>query len=765
MPLRKFAILSKLPLSYWVPGAILCFLVAVAIGFYLEQVKLADAQIERDTIAAMTMEATSMQRSIEYFLSINRLEQVQQELNEKSTDLEVEMQAVVNEKGVIIAAGKRYRIGQKLIQRCQEIEELHKGLNFAQIEKNVRDRGLGSITLDSARTYAVALYPVTLGVTQGQLQPKRTGAYVIGRNLLARKLAARRLVTEQIAGFAVPLAGMAGLFSVLFYFVISRRVGALIKTARQFALGDLNARAGLHGKDELAEIGAAFDDMASRVASVQKDLQKMSFSVEHASDSIFWVSRDGRILYANAAACADRGYTREEMLAMNIFDLNPDFQQPGVFKSFFEDLKRRGSIRRQSRHRMKDGRIFPVEVSSNYVYIGGEEFNFATVHDLSERQQHERHVLRTQRMESIGTLAGGIAHDLNNALAPIMMSLGMLRLQYPAESKMLEIVEARTKRCADMVRQLLNFVRGAEGERATLQPARLIQEMENLMTGSFPKNIEILVKCDPKLPNVLGDATQLHQVLMNLCVNARDAMPNGGTLMLAAQPVSLDAAQAQSIPEAKPGNYLLLRVSDTGTGMPPEILDRIFEPFYTTKAQGKGTGLGLSTVMGIVKGHDGFLKVYSQPGQGSTLNVYLPVDRATNDTEHLAKPAVKLRGQGETILLVDDEPGVREVARALLQRMNFKVLTASDGAEALKQAAEHHAELRGIITDLHMPQMDGLAFIRALRRQLPNIPVVVSSGRMDDFTTGEFNKLGRVNFLDKPFTEEQLAAALAKMLI
>jgi PAS domain S-box-containing protein len=763
MPTRKFPILSSLPLRYWVPGAVLFFTVVVAIGSYFEQVKVADAEIERDTVAAMLLEATSMQRSIEYLLSINRLEQIQQEMVEKSTDCEVEVQALINEHGVIIAAGKMYRVGQTLMQRCGVIEQTHKGLDFAQMEKNVRASGLGGITLDSARTYAVAFYPVTLGVKQGQLHSNRIGAYVIGRNLQARKLAARALVARQIAEFTIPMAGMAVLFMVLFHFVISRRVDVLINASRQFALGHAGARAGLHGKDELAEIGAAFDDMAERVAGAQKELEKMNFSVEHSSDSIFWVSRDGRILYANAAACADRGYTREEMLAMNIFDLNPDFQQPGVFKSFFEDLKRRGGIRNQTRHRTKDGRIFPVEVSSNYVYIGGEEFNFATVHDLSERQQHERQVLRAQRMESIGTLAGGIAHDLNNALAPIMMSLGMLRMQYPTESQMLEMVEARTKRCADMVRQLLNFARGAVGERVTLQPARLIQEMESLMKASFPKNIQILVKCDPTLPNVLGDATQLHQVLMNLCVNARDAMSDGGTLTVAAQPISFDDANAKSIPEAKPGNYLLLRVSDTGTGMTPEIQDRIFEPFFTTKAQDKGTGLGLSTVMGIVKGHGGFLKVYSQPGQGSTFSVYLPAADAAGDTEHLVKPAVKFRGQGETILLVDDEPGVRQVAKALLQRMNFKVLLAGDGEEGLKCVAEHRAELRGVITDLHMPQMDGLAFVRALRRQLPDVPVVVSSGRADDFTTGEFNKLGRVGFLDKPFNEEQLAAAVGKM--
>ena len=405
---RKFIILPHLPLRYWVPGAVFIFTVVVAICSYVQQVRLADAQIERDVIAAMTMEATSLQRSIEYLLSINRLEQIQQDLNEKSTDLEVEVQALIDEHSVILAAGKRYRVGQTLAQRCNEIEQNHKGLDFAKMEKTVRDSRLGSITFDAHRTYAVAFYPVALGVTQGQLQYKRIGGYVIGRDLLARKLAARTRVKWQIAQFAVPMAGMAGLFVVFFYLVISRRVGTLIDASRQFALGDLNARADLQGKDELAEIGAAFDNMAGQVASAQRDLEKMSFSVEHAGDSIFWVSRAGRILYANTAACADRGYTREEMLTLDVFALNPDYQ-PELWKTFFEDLKRRGSIRRQTRHRTKDGRIFPVEVSANYVYIGGEEFNFATVHDLSERQQHERQVLRAQRMESIGTLAGGIA--------------------------------------------------------------------------------------------------------------------------------------------------------------------------------------------------------------------------------------------------------------------------------------------------------------------------------------------------------------------
>jgi CheY-like chemotaxis protein len=315
-----------------------------------------------------------------------------------------------------------------------------------------------------------------------------------------------------------------------------------------------------------------------------------------------------------------------------------------------------------------------------------------------------------------------------------------------------------------MVRQLLSFAKGSEGERVIIQPGHLVKELEKMMEGTFPKNIQLVIKCDPKLPTVRGDATQLHQVLLNLCVNARDAMPHGGTLTLEAQRMKMDAAHASSIPDAKPGQYLALRVRDTGTGIPPEIIDRIFDPFFTTKGPDKGTGLGLSTVMGIVKGHGGFLQVDSQPGKGSTFTVYLPTAGAGSDTEHVTKAAVEFRGQGESILLVDDEADVREMERVVLRHLNFKPLTAFDGADGLIQAALHRTELRAIITDLQMPHMDGLTFVRMLRRMLLDIPVMVASGRLEDTVAGEFKALGVTCHLGKPFTEAQLAEALKKLL-
>jgi len=380
--------------------------------------------------------------------------------------------------------------------------------------------------------------------------------------------------------------------------------------------------------------------------------------------------------------------------------------------------------------------------------------------DITQRLNHERLALRSQRLEAIGTLASGVAHDLNNALAPIMMGVELLKMQYPKESENLEMFRNSARRATDIVRQLLSFAKGAAGERVLVRPSHLVREMASMMKSSFPKNINLSVKCDPKLPAIMGDPTQLHQVLLNLCVNARDAMPSGGILTLGAQCQKVDAMYASSIHDARPGNYLALRVQDTGTGIPAEILDRIFDPFFTTKGPDKGTGLGLSTVLGIVKGHGGFLQVYSQPKKGATFTVYLPVDGADHETEHIRKVDGQFHGHGETILFVDDDAAIREMGRAVLNRLNLKTLTATDGADGLIQAAQHRDELWAIITDLHMPNMDGLTFVRLVRRILPDLPIVMTSGRMEDEEAKEFKTLGVTRQLDKPFTELQLAEML-----
>lgn len=384
--------------------------------------------------------------------------------------------------------------------------------------------------------------------------------------------------------------------------------------------------------------------------------------------------------------------------------------------------------------------------------------------DITAMKLIERQQMRSQRLESLGTLAGGVAHDLNNSLAPILMGMGILQDQYPEEQKLITMIHNSAKRGADMVRQLLAFAKGVDGKRISLQPAQLVTELESLMKGSFPKNIELQVCCENPLPLVSGDATQLHQILLNLCVNARDAMPHGGTLTMEAAAVDIDELYARSVSDAKPGRYVCFKVADTGDGIPPDILDRIFDPFFTTKSQEKGTGLGLSTVLGIIKGHGGFVQVHSTVGKGSSFAVYLPASQSSIAGAKDADPVKPYQGHGETVLFVDDEAALRDVGETVLQRLNFIPIVAVDGEDALIKATENRGALKAIITDMHMPHMDGLAFVHAVRRTLPDIPIILASGRVDDSVAKDFKALGVTARLDKPFTEAQLAEMLSGLL-
>jgi CheY-like chemotaxis protein len=295
----------------------------------------------------------------------------------------------------------------------------------------------------------------------------------------------------------------------------------------------------------------------------------------------------------------------------------------------------------------------------------------------------------------------------------------------------------------------------------TLQPRHLISEIESIIERTFPKNIELTVIYGDNLHPILGDATQIHQVLLNLCVNARDAMPDGGQLTIEAHNHTVDALYASGVPELKAGQHVRILISDTGTGMPPEVIERIFEPFFSTKSADKGTGLGLSTVIGIVRSHSGCVQVYSVPGEGTRFSVYLPVaeeSSAISITPFV--PEIDFAGDGRSILVVEDEPAVREIARAVLLSLDFKVLTANDGEDALLQLAAGSINLSLIITDLHMPKMDGLAFVKKARELAPDVPIIVSSGRLEKADADRLAEHGVRALLHKPFTQGDLVASL-----
>jgi PAS domain S-box-containing protein len=387
--------------------------------------------------------------------------------------------------------------------------------------------------------------------------------------------------------------------------------------------------------------------------------------------------------------------------------------------------------------------------------------------DLSERKKLEQQYLRAQRMESIGTLAGGIAHDLNNVLAPILMSIDLLKLSAthdPKQMKLLDTIQASTHRGADLVRQVLTFARGLDGQRVAVNLRHLFRDLERIIGDTFPRKIRILSDAAVDVWPVLGDPTQIHQVLINLAVNARDAMHESGTLALSATNVTLDAQFVAASPDAKVGPHVVLSVSDTGTGIVPEIRDRIFEPFFTTKEVGKGTGLGLATVHAIVKGHGGFVSVHSEVGLGTTFRVYLPADPGLRPAP-LAPSTVKpARGGGELVLVVDDEASIRQITQQTLEAFGYRVRTANDGAEAVSIFSKHPNEIALVLTDMMMPVMDGAATIQVLRRLDPTVKIIAASGLNANENVAKAASLGVTDFLAKPYTTETMLEMFRKVL-
>jgi PAS domain S-box-containing protein len=484
-----------------------------------------------------------------------------------------------------------------------------------------------------------------------------------------------------------------------------------------------------------------------------------------SADGIYLLDGDTKcILEANRAFAQMLGYTLEEMPGLSMYDFNVADR---------EDMDRRfqGLLRGEApplierQFRRKDGSLLPVWLSANLIFFGEKKVVSTLVRDLTEKKAMEAQFLRAQRMESIGLLAGGIAHDLNNILTPILINTELLVRTFPEQGKqMLSSIAAAAQRGSEIVKQILTFSRGMEGEHLLLSPKHLLREMEGFLRETFPKSITIETEIGKDLWSLQGDPTQLHQVLLNLCLNAKDAMEKGGKLTLSAENLSLDEAYAGMHPSAQVGPYLLFTVADTGKGIPPEHLDRIFDPFFTTKERGQGTGLGLSTVHGIVKGHGGFLNVYSELGRGTKFRVYLPASPSAEMAKAKKERAPLPSGKGELILVVEDEASIREITQAALEACGYQVMAACDGSEAVALYAQHGKEIQAVITDMAMPIMDGAATIRALQKMNPEIKVIATTGMDADKVVSEMNREVVKAFLQKPFTAERLLRTLAEVL-
>jgi PAS domain S-box-containing protein len=503
--------------------------------------------------------------------------------------------------------------------------------------------------------------------------------------------------------------------------------------------------------------------------AAEQRIREQAQLLDTARDAILAYDMDGQIVYWNKGAERLTGWTKDDILGEWAHECLYDPDQEDKLQQCHETMMEEGEWKGELRMRTADGDECIVESRWTLVRdaAGAPKQVLVINTDVTERKRLESQFLRSQRMESIGRLVGGIAHDLGNLLMPITLGVKVLRrrLEETDEKieKTLSMIQKSAERGANMVEQVLAFARGVEGERVALQVGTIVEEIEDITDETFPETITVRTEVDDDLPQVVGDATQIQQVLMNLCVNARDAMPEGGTLSIDAQPVELTEDDAERNIDAEPGSYVCVRVQDTGTGMPADVVDKVFEPFFSTKEEGEGTGLGLSTAYSIIQSHDGFIDVASEEGEGTTFWVYLPVSEEGEERRSEAgTPATDVAGDGERVLVVDDEEFILETTREALRDLGYRVLTAPGGDEALRQVDEHD-DVEVVITDLRMPNVDGLALIRTLRARYPNLPIIAASG-MADGRSEDALQAGAQAFLAKPFSEEELQGALREAL-
>ncbi len=518
----------------------------------------------------------------------------------------------------------------------------------------------------------------------------------------------------------------------------------------------------LNGNGEVAFVCGIGIDITER-RQAEERVREQADIINLAPDAIVVRDLQGQIQFWNQGAERLYGWTALEVDGRNVNDIYND--QLGPFHAASVALEKKGKWSGELQQRCKDGSTVTVDARWTLVRDEkGEPKSVLSINtDITERKDLEARFLRAQRVESIGALASGVAHDLNNILSPILMGTAVLRRNEMAkeDEMVLSTIETCAQRGADIVKQVLTFARGAEGARLLLQPAHLIEDMAKIATGTFPKAITVQTSYLQSLWPIEGDPTQLHQVLLNLCVNARDAMPAGGTLTIAAANFPVDEHYASMTPGAKAGPHVLLHVKDTGMGISRDIIDKIFDPFFTTKEHGHGTGLGLSTVIGIVKSHGGFLSVESEIGTGTSFKVYLPAKSDSTGTVPEGERPVAPRANGELLLIVDDEKLILHVARELLEGHGYQVVTAGDAPEALAIFALRKDDIKLVLTDLAMPLMDGIALIRTLQKMKPNVRVIASTGLgSPEHGARELPGLNVRACLAKPYNKETLLRTL-----
>jgi len=515
-------------------------------------------------------------------------------------------------------------------------------------------------------------------------------------------------------------------------------------------------------------------------AALRESEEKYRAVFDQSVEGIYLHDLDGRILDVNQMACEQTGYSRDELMQLTVFDLHPqDPNLPAVsqdeilcqWKQWQPDQR----FTLQAVHQRKDGTVFPVEISTGVIRYGGSNVILAIVQDITQRKQADEEkaklqglLQQTQKLEAIGTLAGGVAHDMNNILAGIMMSAEFLDLELRrAGSSPQEVGEilGLCRRGREMTRQLLLFARKQEHRKTRVAVPKLVREVAETIRRLADKMVTLELDVEDRVGTVEGDADQLFSVLMNLCVNALDAMPGGGTLTVTCKRRRLGDDGAGAHLGLPNGAYVCVEIMDTGVGMDATTVQRATEPFFTTKGPGAGTGLGLAMAYGTVQNHGGALTIDSVLGEGTTVTIHLPEQSDRSESTHPVPLARAERHRGSGVaLLVDDEATIRGAGKKMLARLGYEVLLAADGREALEICRQRRGELSVVVLDLVMPKMDGKECFHELRAEYPDVKILLASGHGRESLAEELLRAGACGFLQKPFESTELENALASAL-
>ncbi|NTV15310.1 MAG: PAS domain S-box protein [Desulfobulbaceae bacterium] len=561
--------------------------------------------------------------------------------------------------------------------------------------------------------------------------------------------------------------------------LISQPITELAEVAKEISRNqNYRLRAEKHGTDEVGNLVDSFNGMLAQIAersdALSNSERRYRALLNQAADAFLLHDLAGRIVDVNQRACDSLGYNREALLSMSVADIELQVENRHDVNFYWQSLQPEQSLTVARTHRRKDGMTYPVEVRVGLLELGGERLIIALARDISERMeaekernQMEERLRQSQKMESIGTLAGGIAHDFNNILTPIFgyLELAMMEAQSDLTTMShLEKVYQAAGRAKELVKQILTFSRRDTEEQSPVLAQVVIKEALKLLRASIPTTIEIRQDIDPSCPPVMANPTQIHQILMNLCTNAYHAMQaTGGILGVSLTPLEITVQDYLKNLNLKPGHYLRLEVSDTGCGMDRETLDRALEPYFTTKPKNEGTGMGLSVVHGIVKGYGGNIGLYSEPGKGTTIRIYLPAT-ALPPTHQPMAIQTNVTGGNERIMLVDDELAVRGVEKAMLESLGYKVSDFGDSLEAIAAFTATPNQFDLLVTDMTMPKLTGDRLAEKILEIRPDLPIIICTGFSQLINRESALAMGIKDLVTKPLVRHDFASTIRAVL-